>query len=958
MLHALSLLLAIGGTGILPVLFAVPLLSITASFTLAAEQIAEPSAADAEFFESEIRPLLIARCHKCHGDMLEPKGGLTLTSRDAILKGGESGPAVVPGKPAESLLIEAVHYAGLEMPPEGDRLKAVQVAALERWIERGLPWPKTDAKSLAKSHFMAEEAQIAAARQSHWAFKPVSNPPLPVVRDADWSQTTIDRFILAALEGQGLAPSPPADKRTLLRRLSFDLVGLPPTPEELAAFVADDSPDAVERAVDRLLASPHHGERWGRHWLDVARYADTKGYVLFKDSNIPWAYTYRDYVVRALNDDLPYDRFIIEQLAADKLPLGDDRRPLTALGFLTLGSGFMNNQQDVIDDRVDVVTRGLLGLTVTCARCHDHKFDPIPTRDYYALYGVFASSIEPIVPPLFEPPPKTEAYEQFAAELTSRQRKLDTFIDEKFRALIDGAHSRVTEYLLAAHELKDRPPTEDFMLLADPNDLNPTMIIRYQTYLARMRRSHDPVWAAWHALADLPAADFSARAPEVIRRVLDEAPADAPIHSWVAAALLADPPTTFADVAARYGKLLVGVQQLWQVELDRATQSGQPMPAALADPAAEMLRLALDGPDAPAALASSEINELMLLPDREAQNIRNKLIKEIEDFRAAGDAAPPRAMVLEDLAEPVHARVFIRGNPTQLGDEVQRRFLRVLCEGDPPPFNPNDSGRLELAQAIADRNNPLTARVIVNRVWLAHFGAPLVATPSDFGLRSTPPTHPELLDHLAWNFMEHGWSLKWLHRQIVLSAAYQQASVDRTDCRAIDPENARLWRMNPRRLDFESTRDALLSVAGQLSPAQGGKPFDNVADPSSTRRTLYARIDRLNLPGVFRTFDFPNPDASSPERNLTTIPQQALFLMNNPLVQTCARQMLARPDVASLVDEHQKVRRLYQLAFGRDPIEDERQWSLEMLKDAAARPAAWEEFAQGLVLANEFVFID
>ncbi len=947
-----------GGAGILPVLLAA-LFALTVHAATSAEELStEPIPADAEFFEKQIRPLLIARCTKCHGDMLEPKGGLSLTSRDAILAGGESGPAAVSGKPAESLLIGAIHYDGLEMPPEGDRLEPLEIAALERWVELGLPWPKSDATSLARSRLAAEASQIAAARQSHWAFQPVANPPLPAVRNASWPQTTIDYFILAQLEAQGLAPSAPADKRAQLRRMSFDLVGLPPTPEEVQAFLADASPGAADRAIDRLLASPHHGERWARHWMDVARYADTKGYVLFKESNIPWAYTYRDYVIRAFNEDLPYDRFIVEQLAADKLPLGDDRRALTALGFLTLGSGFMNNQQDVIDDRIDVVTRGLLGLTVTCARCHDHKFDPIPTRDYYALHGVFASSFEPIVPPLFEPPPNTEAYAKFATELAARQEQLNTFLKEKFNALIAGAHTRVAEYLLAAHELKDRPPTEDFMLLADPDDLNPTMIIRYQTYLARTRQSYDPIWAPWHALADLPAADFSAQAPAVVRRVIAEAPRDEPIHPWIAAALLAEPTPTFADVAGRYGKLLLGVHELWHVELEKARQANQPAPGGLADPAAEALRLALDGPDAPAALASSEVNELMLLPDREAQNVRNKLVKEIEEFRAAGDAAPPRAMVLEDLSEPVHARVFVRGNPTQLGDEVERRFLRVLCDGEPKPFNAHDSGRLALARAIADRDNPLVARVIVNRVWMWHIGTPLVSTPSDFGVRSEPPTHPALLDHLAWHFMEQGWSLKWLHRQILRSATYQQASLDRPACRAVDPENTTLWRMNSRRLDFESTRDALLAVAGQLNPALGGKPFDNVTDPAAARRTMYARIDRLNLPGVFRTFDFPNPDASSAERSLTTIPQQALFLMNNPLVQSCAKQMLTRPDVAILGDNSEKIRRMYRLAFGREPSDDELQWSQALLSDAAERPAAWVEFAQGLLLANEFVFID
>ncbi len=375
------------------------------------------------------------------------------------------------------------------MPPEGERLSGVEVARLERWVVARLALAGNRRSHAGPQSGVAEDAQIAAVRNKHWAFQPIADPALPAVRDMRLgARRPSTGSCWRSWKQRELKPSPPADRATLLRRLTFDLLGLPPTPEEIEAFVADASPDAVERVVDRLLASPRYGERWGRQWLDVARYADTKGYVLFQDSNFPWSYTYRDYVVRAFNEDLPFDQFVVEQLAADKLPLGDDRRALAALGFLTLGSGFMNNQQDVFDDRVDVVTRGLLGLTVTLRRCHDHKFDPIPTRDYYALYAVFASCAEPTVPPLFEPPPRTEAYEKFAAELAERERKLREFVDGKFAALVEGARTRVGEYLLAAHELKDRPPTEDFMLLADPNDLNPTMIIRYQVYLAGTRQ--------------------------------------------------------------------------------------------------------------------------------------------------------------------------------------------------------------------------------------------------------------------------------------------------------------------------------------------------------------------------------------------------------------------------------------------------------------------------------------
>ncbi len=914
-------------------------------------------AEDAAFFEREIRPLLIQRCFKCHGDLKEPKGGLVLTSREAVLKGGESGPAAVAGRPAESLLIAAVKYDGLEMPPDGQRLSSVEVALLERWVEQGLPWPAATAESLRNLQSAAEGEQIAAARRGFWSFQPVKNPPLPAVRNEVWSQRPIDRFVLAELEKRGMQPSPPADRRTLLRRVTFDLIGLPPTPEEVEQFMRDDAPGALERVVDRLLASPGYGEQWGRHWLDVARYADTKGYVLFQDSNFPWSYTYRDYVVRAFNEDLPYDRFVLEQLAADQLPLGSDRRPLTALGFLTLGNGFMNNQQDVIDDRIDVVTRGLLGLTVSCARCHDHKFDPIPTRDYYALYGVLASSTEPTVPPLFEEPPHTPEYAAFAKELAERERRFSKYLNQKYQELIQGARTRVGEYLLAATALGNQPAIEDFMLLADGNDLNPTMIIRYQTYLKQSRQAHDPVLAIWHALAALPAADFSARAPATIEQLVTSASSEKPINPLVAGAFLGLPLKELADAAKNYGNLLGGADHVWQVARQQAQAGKQPEPKALADANLEALRQVFAAPDAPANLAPNEINELALLPDRPAQKIRNDLNKAVEDWRASGPAAPPRAMVLEDLPVPIKQRVFVRGNPNNLGDEVPRRFLRVLSDGEPAPFA-HGSGRLDLAQAIVDRNNPLTARVLVNRVWLHHFGSALVATPSDFGLRSQAPSHPELLDHLAWSFMEHGWSIKHLHREIVLSAAYQQASDDRPKCRSIDPENTWLWRMNRRRLDFEVTRDALLAVAGRLQPTLGGVPIKGIAEPASARRTIYSYIDRLNLPGLFRTFDFPNPDASSPGRNPTTVPQQALFFMNNPLVIESAKNLLARADVAAESDPARRINRLFQLTFGRAATADEVAWARQFVSETGTPEAAWAELAQGLFEANEFLFVD
>jgi hypothetical protein len=797
-------------------------------------------------------------------------------------------------------------------------------------------------------------APAADEPKQHWAFQPVGKQALPVVRDRSWPCTSVDKFILAKLEEKGLAPSPSADRRTLIRRATFDLLGLPPTPEDVAAFEADRGPDAYERLVDRLLASPHYGERWGRHWLDVARFADTKGYVFFEESQFPWAWTYRDYVIRSFNEDLPYDRFILEQLAADRLPLGKDRRPLTALGFLTLGGRFMNNAHDIIDDRIDVVGRGLLGLTVGCARCHDHKFDPIPMRDYYSLYGIFASCAEPTVPPLFADPPETKEYAAFARELQVREGKLTDFVRAKHDELVKSAQVRVGEYLMAANAQRDQPTTEEFMLIADGADLNPTMIVRYQKYLERTRKGRNPAWVLWHALADLPEKEFAARAPGVCSQFAKSDPAR-PVNALVAGAFADRPPKTLAEAAQRYADLLNAAEGLWQQRLRDAASAKRQAPARLAEPSLEELRQVFHGPDAPANVALLPYGDLSLLPDRPSQARLQELKKAVEQWRATGPGAPPRAMVLEDQPVPSEPHVFRRGNPNNPGEAVPRQFLEVLSGAGHKPFA-DGSGRLELARAIASKDNPLTARVLVNRLWLHHFGRGLVTTPSDFGLRSDPPSHPELLDHLATAFVEGGWSIKAMHRLIMGSAVYRQRDDDRPECRRIDPENTLLWRMVPRRLDFEATRDALLAVSGRLNRTVGGPSVADLTSPAATRRTLYGHLDRLNVPGLYRTFDFPSPDATSPQRDATTVAPQALFLMNHPFGVECARRLVHRPDVAAEKDVVSKVTRLYRLLCGRPPRTVESQLAEEYLRDGG--DVAWERYGQALLMSNEFVFID
>ncbi|HEY7308503.1 MAG TPA: PSD1 and planctomycete cytochrome C domain-containing protein [Gemmataceae bacterium] len=889
------------------------------------------SASEVEFFEKRVRPVLVEQCVRCHGPKKQ-MGGLRLDSRESLMRGGENGPVVKVGEPDKSVLIEAVRRTGeLKMPPKTP-LKPETVQALTAWVKMGAPWPAERTTGQTASE----------ARKRHWAFQPVNNPPLPSVKRPNWVRTSVDRFILAKLEERGLTPSAPAERRTLLRRVTFDLIGLPPTPEEIAAFEADRSPEAFAKVVDRLLASPHYGERWGRHWLDVARYADTKGYVFFEEQAYPWAWTYRDYIIRAFNEDLPFDQFIVQQLAADRLPLGADKRPLTAMGFLTLGGHFMSNPHDIIDDRIDVVTRGLMGLTVTCARCHDHKFDPIPSKDYYALYGVFASSTEPIEPPLFEEPPKTPAYESFRKELEKREQALAEFVKTKQAQVRDGARTRAAEYLLAAHAMRDRPRIDDFMLIADGNDLNPAMLSRWQAYLQRTRKTHHPVLRPWHLFAALPEKDFATKAREVATEIGTGSVRGERINPVVARAFAEKPLRNMKEVAEIYGELLNRTEKMRTEASPRS------------DPAREELRRVFHGPDAPPDVPPGLFSELELLPDRPSQGKLQELRKAVEKWRAEGSGAPPRANVLVDAPTPYEPCVFLRGNPNNRGDPVHRQFLSLLAGPNARPFQ-HGSGRLELARAIADRNNPLTARVLVNRVWLHHFGRGLVGTPSDFGLRSDPPTHPELLDHLATVFMDNGWSIKKLHRLIVLSAAYQQASADRPDGRRVDPENALVWKMNRRRLDFEATRDALLAVSGRLDHKSGGPPVKDIWSASG-RRTVYGFIDRLQVPGLFRSFDFPSPDASSPRRDTTTIPQQALFLMNNPFVIDCARKLVQLPEIAAEKDCSRRVEYLYRRLYGRAPTTQEINLAREFT--GGMESTRWIRYAQGLLMSNEFTFLD
>ena len=897
-------------------------------------------------FETRVRPILAQRCAECHG-MKKQEGGLRLDQRAAALRGNDAGPVIVAGQPDESRLVQVIRYADddVQMPPT-EKLPAAEIDLLTDWIRNGAHWPAAaDGGATTDGVPRREDGSIdfAQAVAAHWSYRPVTRPSVPQVAAAADCRNTLDQFVVAQLEERGMSLSPQADRRTLIRRATFDLLGIPPTYEEVAAFVADPAPDAYEQLIDRLLASPHYGQRWGRHWLDVARYADTKGYVFTENRFYPYSYTYRDYVISAFNADKPYDRFVTEQLAADQLGLAENDPALAALGFLTVGPRFLNNQQDIIDDRIDVVTRGLMGMTLGCARCHDHKYDPVSMKDYYALYGVFESSEEPDTLPIVGNVDETPEYLAYERGLKERQQAVDDYKRQTFDDLLRQARERADDYVLAA--------------AASMRQVDPSVELKYahgrprerltglwKNVLERRVRKDDPVFGPWRHARDVRDGSLADALQEYL--LAAGRGEGTRINPLVVDALCTAHPETMADLARAYGTLFADIDRQWR-ELTAANNAATALP----DAAAEQLRAVLYGKDSVTDVTLER--DARAVFERDNRDKIKELERKVGEWETTSGGAPPRAMVLVDRERPVEPVVFLRGNPGRRGDRVARRFPEVLGGTDDGAF-PNGSGRLDLARSITSAENPLTARVIVNRVWQHHFGDGLVSTTSDFGARSETPSHPELLDDLAATFMEEGWSLKDLHRKILLSATYRQQSADRPECRTQDPENRLLWRQNRRRLEFEPMRDALLFVAGRLDPSLGGRPVNIVEQPNSRRRTIYAQVDRNNLPGLFRTFDFPTPDTSSPGRPVTTVPQQALYEMNAPFLQEIAATIAARPEIQQASGD-ERTSELFRVVLGRDPAEEER----ALIGEYVSRDdRALREAAQALLMTNEFLFVD
>ncbi|HEY3840597.1 MAG TPA: PSD1 and planctomycete cytochrome C domain-containing protein [Bryobacteraceae bacterium] len=806
----------------------------------AAAALSAETPAGAEFFETKIRPVLAKNCYACHaGDSGSPMGGLFLGSRAGILTGGKSGPAIVPGKPEDSLLIHAIKYEGRKMPPAGPLSEAV-VADFEKWVAMGAPDPRVEVKAAVKPSTI----NIEKGRE-YWAFQTPQKPPVPKVKNAAWSSQAIDRFLMARMEKERVTPVPDADRATWLRRATFDLTGLPPTPEEIDAFARDRSKDAYGKVVDRLLASDRFGERWGRHWLDVARYADSIG--RGRNYPFPFAWRYRNWVIDAFNKDMPYDQFVREQIAGDLLPsnsVEQHNAQLIATGFLTLGSHDLVEQNpnvfrmDVVDEQINATSRAFMGLTVGCARCHDHKFDPIPTADYYAMAGIFRST-------------------EMLSGLQRRPRDNASYFNISLLAKLNYAPGEKQPEFLpdpAQHQRWDELQSEITELNTNPRKV-----------LARLNQQQGM------------------------------------------------PPAKGKAANMKNGqKLRTQAQQILN-ELDRF-----PLPQDL-------------------------------------------------------------VMAVRESANPADCEIHVHGEVKELGPTVPRGVPQVLNKpGEKVEIGAHESGRLELAQWLTQRENPLTARVAVNRIWEHLFGSGIVPTVDNFGAMGERPTNQALLDYLAVRFMDEGWSTKKMIREIVLSRAYRLSSMPNARDEKTDPGNVLLWRANRRRLEMEAIRDSLLMIAGRLdlnppaaSPVEefrrgrvvGGKnPGRNQRNApddyavSMLCRTVYVPVVRNFLPEMFETFDFPEPSETKGVRDVTTVPTQALFMMNSKFAieqSKHAAENLIKTEASSSTA---RVIWAYREVLGRAPTAPELAKSLEFVQagSGSAESEAWEHLYQALFASAEF----
>ncbi|MBS1812178.1 MAG: PSD1 domain-containing protein [Acidobacteria bacterium] len=943
-----KLTFTLGLLGVVAMMWQPSVRGISANFTQDPAQL--------EFFEKKIRPVLAANCQKCHNTKAQV-AELDLSTAEGFAKGGESGALVNKDKPEESRLLKVISYdETTKMPPSG-KLKAEEIADLTAWVKMGAPWPgvavaaaKTWPKNSSARSFTEDE-------KSWWAFQPIKDVTAPAVKNSAWVKSPIDAFVLARLEEKNLKPAPAADKPTLLRRATFDLTGLPPTPNEMKAFLADNSPDAFKKVVERLLASPRYGEKWGRHWLDVARYADSTGND--EDHRYPHAWKYRDYVIKAYNDDMPYDQFVREQLAGDLLPSPDggevNRRGIIATGFLALGAKAIAQQDkmkmlyDVYDEQVDVTSKAFLGLTMACARCHNHKFDPILTKDYYALTGIFAntksfSNAESHVSVPLEKPlvPKAEftKYTNARQELAKQEKRVRLALEEITDAikepLVKQNSARLAEYMLAARKVyQDGAKVED---VARQTNLPENLLNKWVNYL---------------------------KPRDTVRGYLNE---------WDQAQ-----PSQRNEVAQTY-------QARFQKRFDEWTEKVSKWRPGYQKAISENTAL----PEKPKFEAGDDrfFNDVyfgggpFVVLDKEQKNFTpeqwtqvNKLHKEIERLKKAAPPEPEMACAIED-GSLVKQTVFIRGDYNNHGEEAPPAFPAILSNYDTKP-NFSGSGRLQFAEWLTRPEHPLTSRVMVNRLWQGHFGEGIVRTPDNFGKMGEKPTHPELLDFLARQFVKNGYSIKAMHRLMMLSSTYQMAS-DNSAAFEADPDNRLLSRFNRRRLSVEELRDGILAIDGTIDLTMGGSLQTGRGTDGETsqgrlsvnpetlkRRSIYIPLRRANLPTLLNLFDFGDATTMTGKRSLTNVATQALFWLNSDFLTNASKTITQQLSAKSPDDPARRVAIAYSQILNREAAPDEITMALKYIEGFKPKmpgektdEAAWQSFCRVLLSSNEFLYLD
>jgi mono/diheme cytochrome c family protein len=928
-----------------------------------------PAKLDADFFENNVRPILANSCYNCHDDTA--KGGLRVDSKAALEKGGQHGPVVIPGEPDKSLLIQAVRQTGDLKMPKGGKLKPDEVATLVEWVKTGAKWSAN--ASAPKANTTASTGVITEKQREFWSFQPLKTVTPPAIQDSryeHWAQTPIDRFIFAGLHSAGLQPAAPADRTTLIRRATFDLTGLPPTNEEVQAFLNDKSPHAWEKVVDRLLASPRYGERWGRHWLDVARYSEDdvrgldpkgRGYMPFNG-----AYRYRDWVVKSFNDDLPFDRFTIMQLAGDKLPFKspDERNNnLTATTYLGAGPWVWDQAEpiqgraDERNERVDAVTRGMLGLTVGCARCHNHKYDPIAQTDYYRIVSIFANSTYKEYP--VESPAAAAAYAKKDLEDAKLHADLRDYTTDLSKQLAGALSVQTSAYLTAAWNVLGKPKkTVDEV--SSKSQLDPELLQRWVDYLPKDHTfPYLNDWKAMVASPDSTEADAKVLGDAFQKLVLRVHAAQAEIEEENDAIkaknnvpkhrLLDAKPSEFetfdqfcpgcelelkalpADEAKLYQELFISLS---------GDQEEKFKPGVMVFTGWGLMRRV--GPQFQAYIESQQ--------------------KQIEALdKELKDTTYPFVNGMDDKPKVVDVNLNIRGNPHSMGPVVQRGFITVLSPLDKKPYS-EGSGRLQFANDIA--SHPLAARVIVNRVWDWHFGTGIVNTPDNFGVMGDKPSNPELLEYLASEFVSHGRSIKWLQREIMLSAVYRTSTEESPEAHNKDGANRLYSHFNRQRLDAEELRDSMLFAAGDLDLKDIGGPSTDFT-PENLRRTVYCKVSRFRLNNYLMVFDFPNPSFTSEQRFSSNVPLQQLYFMNNPFVYKQASVLAER--VHGEATDDARITKAYEYLFQRKPTADELQLGRKFLSTTPEKPGytvngepitAWDEYARALLSSNEFQFMN